>query len=355
MLRSHLATAGFMAAVLLSLTGCGSTTTEEPAPVDETGVVPPEPGPSAPGDGPGVVLAVDKLFLGETDRTGKEDTKNGWKQFGFNLDGKISTPSSTNLCKPVGSATPSTVYPDGDQGIDNSFGKNIIPIITSLAANPSAEVTNSISEGDFTLMLHIENLGTEPSYNPLTTRLYVGASLGMAPTWDGNDAWPIVPEFLNDPTDIKSSKVVFNESYLVDNTWVSGSKSTLNLSIAVAGYSLTLPIGNAVIAMDLSADHKSVTNGTIAGILPTEQLIAELQKIIGAFDPSLCSGSTVEGILNQIRQASDILVDGTQDPSKTCDGISLGIGFTGKQIQLGEIAAPAEPGENPCDMAPSGG
>lgn len=353
MLRSHLASAGFMAAVLLSLTGCGSTTTEPPAVVDETGVVPPEPGPDKPGDGPGVALAVDKLFLGETTREGKDDT-NAWKKIGFNLDGKISTATSTNLCKPVGSATASSVYPDGDQGIDNAFGKIIVPIIKTLSSNPSTEVSNSIAEGDFTLILSIEGLGADASYNPLTSRLYVGSSMGMAPTWDGNDAWPVAPEFLEDPTDIKSSKVIFDHSYVVDNTWVSGSKATLNLNISVQGYNLTLPISNAVIAMDLSADHKGATNGTIAGILPTEQLISELQKIVGALDPTLCSGSAVEGILNQIRQSSDILMDGSQDPSKTCDGISLGIGFTGKQVQLGDVAEAAAPSENPCETAPSG-
>jgi hypothetical protein len=352
MLRSHLALAGCLTAALLSLAGCGGTTEEPPVP-DETGLVPPARGPDKPGDGEGVVLAVDKLFLGESDREGNED-KNAWKEFGYNLDGKISSAGSTGLCKPVGTATASTVYPDGNQGIDNSFGKNIVTIIHGLAPNPSTEINNSIAEGSFTLMLSLENLGAEADYNPITGRLYVGASMGAAPKWDGTDMWPIVPEFLNDPTDVKSSKVVFDKSYLVQNTWVSGSNSTLNLSIAVAGYSLTLPISNAVITMDLQEDHKGAMNGTIAGILPTEQLISELKKIIGSLGSNLCSGSTVEGILNQIRQASDILTDGTQDPNKTCDGISVGIGFTAKQVKLGSVAEPAAPAEDPCAMEPSG-
>ena len=76
---------------------------------------------------------------------------------------------------------------------------------------------------------------------------------------------------------------------------------------------------------------------------------------IYVIDPNLCTGSAVEGILNQIRQSSDILMDGSQDPSKTCDGISLGIGFSGKQIKLGDIAEAGEPATNPCDAAPAGG
>ena len=79
------------------------------------------------------------------------------------------------------------------------------------------------------------------------------------------------------------------------------------------------------------------------------------RRIVGALDSNLCSGSAVEGILNQIRQSSDILMDGTQDPGKTCDGISLGIGFSGKLIKLGDIAEAGEPATNPCETAPAGG
>ncbi|HSN97617.1 MAG TPA: hypothetical protein VLS89_04935, partial [Candidatus Nanopelagicales bacterium] len=115
-----------MAAALLAFTGCGSTTTENPptTATDETGRVPPAPPPSKPGSGEAVVFAVDRLFLGETDRNGTQSGE-AWKQYGFNLDGKISDATSKDLCKPVGTATASSVYTDGSDGIDNSFGKNI--------------------------------------------------------------------------------------------------------------------------------------------------------------------------------------------------------------------------------------
>jgi hypothetical protein len=354
MLRSHLAIAGCATAMLLIYAGCSGSTEKTVPPIDQTGRIPPPPGENKPGDGMGVVLAVDRLFLGETDREGNDAAKDGWKEYGYNLDGRISTPDSTDLCQPVMPAKPSAVYPDGMEGIDNSFGKNILPIVTSLTASPSAEVSQTIQDGDFTVIVKIDNLGPDPDYNPLTSRLYVGASLGMPPVWDGTDAWPVVQEFLDNPSDINSSKVIFESSYLVSNTWVSGDKATLNLDISVAGYSLTLPITNALITMDLDPDHKGAINGTIAGVLPTEEFISELQKVIGAFDETLCSGSTVEGILQQIRQASDILKDGTQDPGKTCDGISLGIGFTAREIQLGDIAPPSPAQPNPCDPGMGG-
>ncbi|MCC6559454.1 MAG: hypothetical protein IT372_41575 [Polyangiaceae bacterium] len=360
MLRSHLTVAGCLAAALLSVTGCGSTETPETAP-DQTGKVPPKPPAEHPGDGPGVVIAIDKLFLGETNRDGSPNKTNGWKQYGFNLDGKISTTESKDLCKPAAGAAPATIYPDGEQGIDNSFGKNILSIILGLEPAPSTAINESISEGSFTVMFDIQGLGSGTEYNPLTTRLYAGAELvdatgaSMAPKWDGTDMWPVRPELLNDPTDITSSKVVFPQSYVIDNTWVSGTPGSVNLSLSVSGYALNLTISQATMSMDFDADHKGAVNGTIAGVLETEVLITELKKVVGGFQPSLCEGSTIEGILNQIRQASDIMKDGTQDPAQTCNGISIGLGFSGQAVQLGDIAAASEPQPDPCAPAPAGG
>jgi hypothetical protein len=356
MVRSHFFIAGLLATTLgLALVGCGSDDAAESTssggdPVDQTGAQPVEPGPAGvPGDGPGVVLAVKKLYLGDTSRTGSPDPANGWKDFGFNLDKLVSTKTSTNLCKPRAGGSPSSIYPDGNQGIDNSFGKNILPIILGLAPDASEQLNSSIAEGSFTIMMNIEALGAAADYNPLTTKLYAGANLGAAPKFDGTDMWPVVPELLSDPTDIGSSKIAFTQSYVRNNTWVSGSAAPLTLSLAIAGFTLDLTIDNAIIAMDLGADHKSATNGTIAGIINTEGFIEELRKVAGAFDEGLCTGSTFDSLANQLRQASDIMRDGSQNPGAECDGISIGLGFDAAEVQLGAIAEAAEPAPSPCD------
>jgi hypothetical protein len=211
-------------------------------------------------------------------------------------------------------------------------------------------VNEGITKGSFTIMLSIEKLGASADYNPLTTKLYGGANLGKAPAFNGTDEWPVLPELLNDPTDIESAKVQFKTSYVTKNTWVSGSKAPLDLTLGVAGFSLTLQIGSALVAMDLDEGHKSAKNGVIAGVIDTEAFITELKKVAGAFSPDLCSGSTIESIANQLRQASDIMRDGSAgSPAKECDGISIGIGFDMHTVVLGKIAEPAEPQKDPCE------
>ncbi len=169
------------------------------------------------------------------------------------------------------------------------------------------------------------------------------------PKFDGTDQWPVLPSLLNNPTSIADgSKVSFPGSYVTNDTWVSGSKGSVTLSLTISSYTLDLVINNAVITLQLDPTHKHGTNGIIAGVIATSQLTAQLQQVAGNFDPTLCSGPTIESILSQITQASDILQDGTQDPTKTCDGISIGLGFNAELVQLGPIAVPGAPKANPC-------
>src|SRR5262249_17857884 len=159
---------------------------------------------------------------------------------------QITTATSKNTCKPPNNAP---VTPDGNDGIDNSFGKNILPLILGVAQDAPTQLNAGIEKGSFTIMLAMDKLGKGTDYNPILTKLYGGATLTMAgdggmvpatPKWDGSDLWPVIPELLNNPADISSAKVQFKESYLVKNVWVSGSKGTINLNLQVQGYSLSL-------------------------------------------------------------------------------------------------------------------
>lgn len=62
---------------------------------------------------------------------GDSPTADAWKQIGFNLDGKVTTATSTDVCELMAGAEPAT-QDDGHDGIDNSFGENICPILGTL-------------------------------------------------------------------------------------------------------------------------------------------------------------------------------------------------------------------------------
>src|SRR5690606_6513007 len=181
---------------------------------------------------------------------------------------------------------------------------------------------------------------------PIAGSLYSGSKYEGGPKFDGTDMWPLSPELLNNG-DKNDPKVKFPSAFVTVGIWVSGTKATVTLSIAIQGFELNLVITNAVISADIS-DQSNVTDGIIAGVLDTDGLISEMRKAAGALDTSLCSGSTVASIAQQIRAASDIMQDGTNAAGATCNGISIARGFEAKPVLLGDVAAPSEPGPAPC-------
>lgn len=85
----------------------------------------------------------------------------------------------------------------------------------------------------------------------------------------------------------------------------------------------------------------------IAGVIPTELFVEAFRDLVGNMDPALCDSSTFDSIAAQLRQISDILQDGTQDPAEPCDAISVGVGFRGTLVTLG-TPEPPTPVPDPC-------
>ncbi len=307
---------------------------------------PPPPDDGVPGDGPGYAFVFTKVFWGDTDRDGTpSDT--AWRQYGYDLDGKISTEQSTDLCQPASNGSPEWVYPDGDSGIDNVFGMAMVKLITAFTPNVTQQTNQAIASGQYSYLIAIDDLGNGPSYLGLPSRAYEGSLLGQTPIFDGSDSWPVTAESLSNPNDITSALFQFTTSYVNGHHWVSSPPGSYEIRLLV-DYPLVLSLQHAVITMELSPDRSSGSNGIIAGILEVEPFIEEVRKLLGSSSPSLCEGTTFDSLADSIRQASDILSDGTQDPNKTCDAISVGLGFEASAVQLGGVAAPAPPPADPC-------
>jgi hypothetical protein len=80
------------------------------------------------------------------------------------------------------------------------------------------------------------------------------------------------------------------------------------------------------------ATPATAAGGTVGGVLNTQEFLAALQNAVGWISQSLCNGSAFDSIAQQIKQAQDILHDGTNVAGQPCDAISIGLGFDGVQI-----------------------
>jgi hypothetical protein len=270
-----------------------------------------------------------------------------WKKVGMNVDGLVSTAASTDVCQPNAMGSADTAYPDGDNGIDNSFGKNVLPLILSLHQAWQDDVNTFLEVGEFNALVKVECLPPTGDATGLTTKLFGGTELpGMMPKYDGTDVWPVAPELLADPMDPDSSTITFPNSSVTGNKFDSGEDVTVIFTIPMAYQgnltTIKLTLYGARLTMTLSEDRKSATGGVIGGALNTEEFIDQIKKIGWAYN--LCQDLLFNAAQLQVRQASDIMADGSQDPMQTCDGISFGVTFEMKEVQLGDVGPAATMG-----------
>jgi hypothetical protein len=311
------------------------------------------PAPSAEAilpDGAGhVTFAVSRFLVGDRDRAGRVGT-DAWKRYGYDLDGLASGARTFDgfdgLCTPREGASRTAVQADGEAGIDNAFGATLLPLI--LGADPAfpEEVERSLAAGGTTLLVDLEALGSGTDYRGMSAGLYTGAPLGHAPAYDGSDDWPVRADASPGAASAISTGLVATDSYVTGNTWVGRFHGVLTVELPwLKGITMHLRIGDPVVTMALDPSRGGVEEGTIAGVIATEDLLAEARDEALRVDASLCPGtSTMKAILAEISMASDIMADGTQDPARTCDGISIGLGFSARRVRLGPVvAAPVIP------------
>jgi len=347
---------GLTTALLVGAQGCSSSTPDGGDAGTTTGTKkPPAKEGSATSETGSKFYALKTIQLGDTDRAGAT-SGTAWKKYGYDVDGLVSTDKSTDHCK-LKSGAPNKVKLDGDEGIDNSFGANILPIITTAAPDAAKSINDSLNKGTFTVIIEAKgfNAEAEQTNTGLSGQLFAGAELATPPKWDGTDEWSVLPALLADGSSVAGgSKVKFGDAYVNKGLFVSGTDATVTLSLAVGGAALDLTIQKATISFKKPASGVLATEGTISGVLGTDQLIAELKKVAGRVSTSLCEGSTFDNIANQIRQASDIGKDGKNTTGADCDGISIGIGFTAAEVKpVTKVAAAGAPSPDPCN-APAG-
>jgi hypothetical protein len=311
--------------------------------------------------------AMNRLYLGNYTRAGQHDTTNGWASYGYNLDGLVTNRLSTDVCT-LQTGAAKDVQADGNGGIDNSFGENILPILTAFA-DLDMSVNASIAAGHFTLMTYVTGLDdSNPAQTAtgLTGVLLPGADYTLldagAPAFNPTTDWPVDPTSLacgpsscagKDP--VANATDRFPMAYVTNGTFVGGTPSDVGLSLEINGQKLSFVVHSAVVTFQVPAPG-TVKNGTIAGVIRTSELLTAFQGVAGHVSPSLCSAAAFQSIATAITQAADIILnaDGsiTNIAGIPCSGISIGIGFDATEIAPPTIIAPPPaPAPNLCGDA----
>jgi hypothetical protein len=314
-------------------------------------MLPPDPGgPPPDGSGP-VVLAIHKVYLGDTDRN-LIPSYSAWKSIGLNIDGVVTGPTDTNVCTPFMGANRAKSQTDGVDGIDNSWGASIIPLIMGFAPTPSKTASDQVNTGAPTMVFTIDKLGAGANYSPVTGAGYRTAKTMSMPTWDPNDARDVDSLSVTNG-DLQMPLMAFTKGYVSSRVFV-GEPATgeVPLEVFLPGQSGPPPPTTHVqVLMTVDPSNTSATQGTISGVIQTQALVTWIQEIAGRIQKSFCSGSAFASIAMEIQQASDIVIepDGSVDnrPGVACNAISMGMGFDATAVKLGNVVqVPAAP--NPC-------
>jgi hypothetical protein len=309
---------------------------------------------SAADTGPQIVkiggrnFAARKLYLGDSDRSGVQ-SPTAWEAYGANIDGKVTTSESTDVCTLAAGASTSAQV-DGNDGIDNSFGENIIPLILSVAGSDFATSLNSgIEAGAATFMLDLSGLTDDPAQtlSPVSAQLFSGVSIGT-PTWTLSGEWGAYQGSLVGGSLASGALTKFPTAAISSGTWSSGTSGDLPLNLPLGSGTLALVVHHAVISFAHSSAN-SATLGNVSGVLATDELIAAFQKAAASISLSLCDGSAFASIAAQLEAASDILKDGTNTSGVSCDGISIGFGFDATEVSPPDIALGDPSSPNLCE------
>jgi hypothetical protein len=301
------------------------------------------------------VYAIRHLWLGDVDPVTGEPSTQAWRQLGFDIDGKATTKASRDVCT-LAPGAPWDAQDDGNGGVDNGFGENVLPIIAlAEGASFAQDLNDSIASGLVTDLLVVRGLGSPTTASPLSAELLVGAPLGATPSWSGTDVWPIDSSSVKDG-DATQPLLAFGSSFVTGSVFVAEPPSgDGEIALGVfRGAPWVIPIRHVQVAMTLSADGSTATNGALSGLLPADRFLDVARRLAPTILSSLCGPDVWLSIAQQIEQSEDILLDGTNEPGQPCDAISIGLGFDAVRVQMGPVVDVAPLGDEcpPPDAGP---
>lgn len=295
-------------------------------------------------------FAVTSFTLGDLDRSGNVDP-DAWRTLGYDID-RLATNAEGDVAKMCQRTGAFAAVEDGENGIDNSFGHNIVQLINATNGSASKNLTQAALDGRFTLLIRVKGLTDDAAQTNtgLTGSIFFATPFGgdpdsgIRPTFTQADDWP----YRND------THVELASAYVVKSELVNGAGTgEFPLALSLAGTTVLLTVHHGIITFTHDPANQALVKGTIAGVVDTQALVDSMDALASRFTPPICPGPTLTLIKNAIAASSDIMSDGSQDPSKPCNGISIGLGFEAKRVGNPTKPVPpsAESQSNACSDA----
>jgi hypothetical protein len=322
------------------------------------------PGDPVPGTGSRTLwLGVKHFHFAHSNDSLKKP--GAWEDWGWDIDGLCTGATASDQagsCIRSPLVTPDQIR-DGKNCRDNNFGSQIVPQLNVYNNAFENDTNNGLLAGTPAWVFVLEDLGDGVDDPYVPGKLYLAAQMPdkVRPAWDGTDVRTILPRSVTGG-DVTKPIVTFAKGYVRNNVWVSGEPQSFETSLPIGdkGELMPLPIVNGVIAFQLNAGHTSVVDGTgqVAGALA----VASVENFLKPFlltQTTFCPGSSqYNNLMKTISTYGDVVVGAAklQDPTKSCDGISLGIGINMAPIAAATALGPEQtPSPGACGTPDAGG
>jgi len=309
-----------------------------------------------------VVFGLKEVLLNQGDT--------GWREIGLNLDNYCSGPPvSQGECVPPN--PDATLLSDGEQGIDNSFGAELYPLVELVFPELQATARMSSENGIGVVAMRVRGYNgeaddprvdvtvsqsvtgfrgtadeTEPPeytivefepYTPdMTTRL-------ASPAWEGND-WMVLRDDTFFSSDLEQPLVRDDNAYVVDRKLVVTLPDRVEIRFAGDDNGITVRLTDARAIGTLSEDLTRLEDVTFAGRWSVLDLLRTTESL------GVCEGDAEFNIFrNKLDTAADLRATaGTGGADVMCDALSIGVTFQGYRVRL----AGTTDGQQPPDGCP---
>ena len=338
------------------------------------------PAPASAVTIPPIVIALRSMRIGSLDADNKFDFL-AWQDLGLDLDGVCTSSPTCPADAPIGSCKPTSAAAatDGNYCRDNTFGRlevnaaNIPEVGGKYGLNDDA-FNCALCTGAYNFLIKISGYNGLANDDQVRLDFYPSPGLEAPLPWDCKSPdWrnhpcftPDLPWLVRDtavatpqggPTlpdaTLADPNAYIRDGYLVANLpkdalfwfpFIKGRKSNIATPFPLR-FAQGIVTGHLKKAPD---GTWSVEDGTIAGRTRGADVIQGF-RLIG-----FCESDPNFSLMQTFLQSNlDILASGQNDPTITCDSISVGIAYSATQAVAGKLIHVDDLAE--CPPVPDGG
>jgi hypothetical protein len=289
-----------------------------------------------------------------------------WRRFGLDLDG-MNTSSIEDEAECVAANGRPTL--DGDKGIDNSFGQNVLPTVVGLISCLEDNIALNQGRGFGTVLLRLREWNGTPNDAKVDVSVVSsvdgtsadevtgfewggpdGATLKLPganedappPAWDGDDVFYVDPGSLV-AGDIRYPLVWKTDAYISNGRVVLPVDTATTFVFLTGPGSFWLSLDGYLIA-DISEDGETLEKGLLAGRFSAGELVATLKPL------GICDSGFRGSVTSLLTDNLDLRIDPTLgSPDEQCTASSVAFSFQGIRARIAETIAPVElPIPDPC-------